>query len=46
MKTGPASQTRMMPMRLRIFMKKDGGLHEEIERDNGPYQTCLADASA
>ena len=24
----------------------DGGLREEIERDNGPYQTCLADASA
>jgi len=27
-------------------MKMDGGLREEIERDNCPYQTCFADASA
>jgi hypothetical protein len=26
-------------------MKMDGGLREEIERDNGPYQTCLVDTS-
>jgi len=27
-------------------MKMDEDLREEIEPDNGPYQTCLADASA
>ena len=34
------ARRRVMPIRLRICMKMDEDLREEIERDNGPYQTC------